>query len=224
MATKKKTDKKVEPIEEKEEDLVEETEEEEVEEETRAPIPKPKPKSKKKTTKKKESSKAQQAVENLVKETIKVETRKERDMNEMVSVISIVNSPLLYKSKAQAGYSVEWGEFLEENWMEYKELITMRNTQRAFFEKPWIIMEWDVLEDLKVAQYYENMIDLSKLDGIFESTPEEMIELLNRVPVGIRDLIVDRAYELRVNGVLDSLNLIKAIEETCDVELDIALN
>lgn len=220
MATKKKSTKKVEPVEEIEEDL---EEVEEVEEETRAPIPKPKPK-KKTTEKKKEPTKAQKAVDNLVKDTTKVETRKDRDMNEMISVISIVNSPLLYKSKAQSGYSVEWGEFLEENWMEYKELITMRNTQKAFFERPWIIMEWDVLEDLKVTQYYENMIDLSTLDELFKSTPEEMIETLNRVPVGIRDLIVDRAYELRVNGVLDSLNLIKAIEETCDVELDIALN
>lgn len=221
MATKKKTTNKTTP--KKTPKKVEKTEEidEEVEKKEKVAIPKPK---KRTVKKKKVDSKAKRAVDNLVKDTVKADTRKERDMNEMISVISIVNSPLLYKSKAQQGYSVEWGEFLEENWMEYKELITMRNTQKSFFERPWVIMEWEVLEDLKVDRYYENMIDLSALDEVYDLSPDEMTALLKKVPKGIQELISERAYVLIEGGRLDSINLIEAIEDACNVELEIARN
>jgi len=39
--------------------------------------------------------------------------------------------------------------YLSEAWMEYKELINMRNTYRAFFERPWIICDWDVFRRFK---------------------------------------------------------------------------
>lgn len=174
---------------------------------------------KKTPPKKKAEPKAKQNVDKLVENTTKAAARKEREMNEMISVVSIVKGGLTYQSKAQVGYTVEWGEFLEENWMEYKELITMRNTQKAFFENPWIICEWDVLEDLRVAQYYKNIIDLSNLDEIFKKRPEQLKETLEKVPTGIRALIVDRAYELIKNKELDSMNVIEVIEEVCNVDL-----
>lgn len=182
-------------------------------------------KSKTKSTSKKKAApkktKGEKAVENLTKNTTKVTARKERDMNEMVSVISIVNSPLTYISKREQGYRVEWGGFLEENWMEYKELLNMRGGQRKFFEKPWVICEWDVLEDLRVTQYYKNMIDLDGLDDLFSMRPDELKELLKKVPEGIKDLVTDRAYELNLDGELDSIGVIEAIEEVCDIELTV---
>lgn len=174
---------------------------------------------KKSTPKKKSEPKAKGNIDKLVENTTKVATRAERDMNEMISVISIVKGGLTYQSKAQRGYTVEWGEFLEESWMEYKELVTMRNTQKAFFTNPWIICEWDVLEDLKVTQYYKNIIDLSNLDDIFKKRPDELRETLEKVPTGIRALVVDRAYELIQNKELDSMNVIEVIEEVCNVDL-----
>lgn len=192
--------------------------EEVVEKEVEKPTPK-KAAPKKAKPKEKPEPKAKGNIDKLVKNTTKMSTKQERDMNEMVSVISIVKGGLIYQSKAQRGYTVEWGEFLEENWMEYKELITMRNTQKAFFTNPWIICEWDVLEDLKVSQYYKNIIDLSNLDEVFEKRPEELKQTLETVPVGIRALIVDRAYELIHNKELDSMNIIDVIEEVCNIDL-----
>ena len=100
---------------------------------------------KKKTTTKKTNtktntkSKAEKTVDKITKNVTKPATREKRDMNEMVSVICITNTPLIYTSKNQIGYRVDWGGFLEENWMEYRELINMRNSQRAFFEEPWVL-------------------------------------------------------------------------------------
>lgn len=184
-------------------------------------IPKPvKPAAKKRAAGKKKTE-AQKAIDNLTKDATKIEAKKERDMNEMVSVISITNSPLVYVSKSQQGYRVDWGGFLEENWMEYKELLNMRGAQRAFFEQPWIICEWDVLEDLRVTQHYENMIDLAGLDELFKRKPQDLEDALTSVPKGIRDLIIDRAFELMREGKLDSINTVNTIERVYNIDLTV---
>lgn len=179
---------------------------------------------KKATTKKpaanKVTVKAKENVNKVVQQ-VKTEQRKARDMDELISVVCITNSPLVYESKNQLGYRVDWSGYLQENWIEYKELINMRGSQRAFFEQPWIICDWDVLVDLKVDHYYKNIIDLENLDDVFKKTINELIETLQIVPNGIKNLIVDRAYELRREKKLDSLNVIEAIEKTLNIDLTI---
>lgn len=176
----------------------------------------------KKTEPKKETeSKAKETVKKITQSVTKPILREPRDMNEMVSVVCITNTPLVYESKNQVGYRVDWDGFLQENWIEYKELINMRNSQRAFFEQPWVICDWDVLVDLKVDHYYKNIIDLENLDDVFKKSLEELENTLKIVPIGIKKLIVDRAFELRREKNLDSLNTIEVIEKTLNVDLSI---
>lgn len=179
--------------------------------------PKPKPKATKKPTK----TQAEKAVEKITQTVSKPATKQQRDMNEMVSVICITNSPLIYESKSQMGYRIDWDGYLSENWIEYKELINMRNSQRAFFEEPWVICEWDVLQDLKVTQYYKNLIDLENLEDVFKKPIDELEKTLKIVPKGIKHLIVDKAYELRKSRELDSISVIEIIENTLNVDLTI---
>lgn len=177
---------------------------------------------KKPTTKTKATKpKAKEKIDKLTQTTAKPEIKKQRDMNEMINVICITNTPLVYVSKNQMGYRVDWEGYLAENWMEYKELVNMRNSQRSFFTEPWIICDWDVLEDLKVEQYYKNIIDLKNLDDIFKKEPEELEEILNIVPRGIKTLIVDRAFELRKDKKLDSISVVETIEKTLNVDLSL---
>ena len=176
---------------------------------------------KKVATKKQTETKAKETVNKITQSVVVPEARKQRDMNEMISVVCITNSPLIYESKSQQGYRVDWDGFLQENWMEYKELVNMRNSQKAFFEEPWIICDWDVLVDLKVNYYYKNIIDLENLDELFAKSPEELEHTLKIVSVGIKKLIVDRAFELRREKKLDSISIIETIEKTLNVDLSI---
>lgn len=176
---------------------------------------------KKSTAKKQTETKAKETVNKITQSVVAPEARKQRDMNEMISVVCITNSPLIYESKSQQGYRVDWDGFLQENWMEYKELVNMRSSQKAFFEEPWIICDWDVLVDLKVDQYYKNIIDLENLDELFTKSPEELERTLKIVSVGIKKLIVDRAFELRREKKLDSISIIETIEKTLNVDLSI---
>lgn len=175
----------------------------------------------KKTTPKQEVEKAKETVNKITQSVVVPEVRKQRDMNEMISVVCITNTPLIYESRNQQGYRVDWDGFLQENWIEYKELINMRSSQKAFFQEPWIICDWDVLVDLKVDQYYKNIIDLENLDELFAKSVEELENTLKIVPVGIKKLIIDRAFELRREKKLDSLSVIEAIEKTLNIDLSV---
>ncbi len=176
-------------------------------------IPKKKP-----GRKPKSETKEKKVVEKITKTS---NVRHQRDMNELIRVVCITNAPLVYESRSQLGYRVYWDGYLSEAWMEYKELINMRNTYRAFFERPWIICDWDVLEDLRVEQYYKNIIDLENLDDVFKKTPKELEKTLKEIPDGIKALIVDRAFELRREKRLDSLSVIETIEKTLNVDLTV---
>lgn len=166
----------------------------------------------------KSKTKEKKVVEKITKTS---NVRPQRDMNELIKVVCITNAPLVYESRSQLGYRVYWDGYLSEAWMEYKELINMRNTYRAFFERPWIICDWDVLEDLRVEQYYKNIIDLENLDDVFKKTPKELEKTLKEIPDGIKALIVDRAFELRREKKLDSLSVIETIEKTLNVDLTV---
>lgn len=166
----------------------------------------------------KSETKEKKVVEKITKTS---NVRPQRDMNELIRVVCITNAPLVYESRSQLGYRVYWDGYLSEAWMEYKELINMRNTYRAFFERPWIICDWDVLEDLRVEQYYKNIIDLENLDDVFKKTPKELEKTLKEIPDGIKALIVDRAFELRREKKLDSLSVIETIEKTLNVDLTV---
>lgn len=166
----------------------------------------------------KSETKEKKVVEKMTKMS---NVRHQRDMNELIRVVCITNAPLVYESRSQLGYRVYWDGYLSEAWMEYKELINMRNTYRAFFERPWIICDWDVLEDLRVEQYYKNIIDLENLDDVFKKTPKELEKTLKEIPDGIKALIVDRAFELRREKKLDSLSVIETIEKTLNVDLTV---
>lgn len=194
----------------------------EVKEETKKTTTKKTNTTKKTTTKSQTSSNTAKAKANKVaKASSTVKKARKRDMDELIRVVCITNTPLVYVSKNQVGYRVDWNGFLEENWMEYRELINMRNSQRSFFEQPWIICDWEVLEDLKVDHYYKNIIDLDDVDKIFEKSPEELEKILKIVPDGIKKLVVDRAFELIKDKKLDSLSVIKTIEKTLDVDLSV---
>lgn len=209
MANKKKT-KNEEVTEEKVEEVKKDTEKK-----TTKKTNKPK-----KNTKKKQKS--EKIIENMTNSGDNKPTMaKDRDMNELIKVINISNSPLIYVSKSQVGYRIEWEGYLSENWMEYKELVNMRNSQRSFFKEPWIICEWDVLTSLRVDSNYKNIIDLENLDKIFNQNPKDLEKTLKIVPDGIKKLIVDRAFELRREKKLDSLNTIETIQKIYDIDLTV---
>jgi len=169
----------------------------------------------------KEKEAVKQVVDKVVEQPIMQNVVKQRDLNELIPVINITNYKLTYVSRTSTGYQIDWDGYKDENYIEYKELINMRNSQRLFFEEPWIMCPWDVLVDLKVDKYYKNIIDLDDLDSLFTKNSDDLKKILQIIPNGIKKLIIDRAFELRRDKKLDSLNVIETIEKTLNVDLSV---
>lgn len=144
---------------------------------------------------------------------------KKTDPNESIRVVSLVTGRLTYESKRSLGYQVEWDGYLSENYMEFSELVNMRNSQRAFFEKMWILLDEDILDELRVRHHYKDLIDLKDIPTFLSKPQSELGACLDSLNDGARRLIVDYAYQAIINGSLDSTSTIKLLEQKLDVDL-----
>lgn len=121
---------------------------------------------------------------------------------------------LIYKSARNLGYEVEWNEFGEEQQIEFGELLSMRGSQRRFFEENWILIDDpEVIKKLGVERYYKNVPSVENFDDIFSLSPEKLKDKITGMSNGMKDSVALRARELIDDGVIDSKATIKAISE-----------
>lgn len=146
-----------------------------------------------------------------------------RDMDELIQVISIRPNPLIYVSKNQVGYEIEWSEYGAENWIEYRELINMKNGQLSFFKKNWILCDHEVLCDLKVDKFYSNMIDLDNIEGLFSKPLVELKSAISASTDGVKQLVFDKALEMYKEERLDSIKVKNMLKEEFQFDIDLVL-
>jgi len=128
---------------------------------------------------------------------------------------------LIYKSTRNLGYEVEWNEFGEEQQIEFGELLSMRGSQRRFFEENWILIDDpEVIKKLGVERYYKNVPSVDGFDDIFSLSPEKLKEKVSSMSNGMKDSIAMRAKELIEDGVIDSRATIKAISEAVGKDIE----
>jgi hypothetical protein len=148
-----------------------------------------------------------------------------------VRVRSNVFGQLIYKSK-KTGYQIEWDNSITPQYFTLDELQEMRNTQRKFFERNWVIIDGfvddelsasysieEILDYLHVKEYYKNFLCPENVDDLFKLPVDEIEKRLLTTSDGNKDLIVVRANELIQNGVLDSMRVILTLEKALNCEL-----
>lgn len=147
----------------------------------------------------------------------------------MIPVKSGVQGILVYLSKKTYGYTIEWNSYGDIEYIEYNELLSMRNTSKAFFENNWIFFEdtddytaQELYEILKVDKYYKNTVLGENLDEIFKMTSDEIIAAIAPLSKGIKETIALSARNKIDSGELDSIKRIEALEKALNVELRIS--
>ncbi len=150
------------------------------------------------------------------KETPK-KLKRQRDLNEMIDVKCIVHGGLNFVTST--GLEVVWASYGDIYPLEFKELLYMMNKYKRFFEEPWVIMEYEVLEDLHATHFYKNIINYEDIDSIFKKTPEQVKDILSKVPEGTKRLIADRASDALRKGALDSLKVIEILQKELNIDL-----
>lgn len=147
----------------------------------------------------------------------------------MIPVKSGVQGILVYLSKKTYGYTIEWNSYGEIEYIEYSELLSMRNTSKTFFENNWIFFEdtddytaQELYEILKVDKYYRNTVLGENLDDIFLMTADEIISTIAPLSKGVKETIALSARNKIDSGELDSIKRIEALEKALNAELRIS--
>lgn len=142
-----------------------------------------------------------------------------------VPVTSNYNGRLTFISKRSNGYSVEWDEYGMTEYMELGELLSMRNTDRRFYEDNWIILDDtneytadELYKFLKVDKYYKNVYSPENIEKFFELAPDTMIKTISTLSSGMKDCIASKAQAMITEGALDSNKKIDALSEALKVE------
>lgn len=165
---------------------------------------------------------------NTIKEEAKERnTRKvEIPSNYEIPVRSNVSGVLCYVSKKNHGYEVTWNTSRDVEYIEFNELITMRNTSRAFFENNWVVIEdsdytaQEVYKALSVDQYYK--FTVSGIDDIFKLSDAQLKKVIPTLSDGFKANVVNRAKSLYVENseVFDSSKKRRMFEELLNFKFD----
>jgi hypothetical protein len=146
----------------------------------------------------------------------------------IVPVTCNVQGGAVYTSKKINGYIVEWDEYGSTEYMELSELVSMRNTDKRFFEDNWVICEdtedykaIQIYDFLKVAKYYANVFTPENIDTIFNEAPKQIIKIISTLSEGMKGTIATRA-KIKVDAKeIDSNSKIEALETALDVKFSI---
>ncbi|MBR1525572.1 MAG: hypothetical protein IJ640_02815 [Prevotella sp.] len=144
---------------------------------------------------------------------------KKVDINQFITVRNGFQGRLVYIS-TRTGERYVWDSFGAEQELELRELRNAKNSNKKFFVNNWFMFdeEW-VIDYLGVGQFYKNSLKLSEFDEIFEKSPEEIHEIISKMPEGQKKSLAYRARELVIAGEIDSRKMITALEESLGIEL-----
>lgn len=174
---------------------------------------------KKKTTTKKVVAKKTITPKEVVQEIPKRTKRIEIDRNEMILCRSMTNGVLIYVSDRTRNRYV-WSDFGTVQYIDMGELLDMRASHPKFLNEVQLIVEDDdAVEYLGLTKVYETVADFGDLDEFFNKSTDELSEILEELPSGIKRTIANRARTLIEDGTLDQLNKIKLLEDKLKVDL-----
>lgn len=154
-----------------------------------------------------------------VQEKQSYRVKQELDPNMFVTVKNGFNGTLVYKSR-KTGERFIWQAFGDEQEMELSELKSARNSSKAFFVNNWFLIDDPaVIEWLGMTQFYKNALNSKSFDKLFEQSPEQIKKSVSALPAGQKKSVAFRAKQLIADGVIDSIKVINALEDSLSVEL-----
>lgn len=145
--------------------------------------------------------------------------KKNLDPNMIITVKNGFQGRLVYKSK-RTQEKFEWDTFGDEQDMELQELKNAKNASKSFFINNWFLIDDpEVLDYLGVSQYYKYALNFNSFDELFSKQPDEIKETISHLSTGQKKSVAYRAKQLIADGVIDSIKVINALEDSLSIEL-----
>ena len=176
------------------------------------------------------SNEVQETTKDIIKEIPKPEIKEQwkPDLNRMICLKNIASGKLIYVSKRQLGYKIEWENPGDTNYIELGEFIALKNSDSRFVTAPWVrIMEDDEVEILKYAnifKHYKEILGLNNVSDILRLDFESFKKKFDKLPEEYKNSVVEQAALMIKSGELDSIKIKDYIEKSMSIELDILIN
>lgn len=158
-----------------------------------------------------------------VKRTAKRKVLRRVPPTTLVPVMSNCTNPLIYNSRRQNGYVVEWDSYGTVEYMEVSELIAMRSTALRFYSDNWIVIldsddldaytAEEIYNTIGVAQYYKNTITPDTIGDFLKLDADAIRSKMSDMSIGLRRTIYDYALREKESGNFDSIERLLIIKE-----------
>lgn len=160
-------------------------------------------------------------------ETTKQESKKapakvarKYDPDELITCRSITYGELLLTGK-KSKLLYSWANYGDTTEVEYQDLQALKSTRSSYLYKPRFVVEDDDLVEQwgkDFVDMYKNIVDVD-VEDMFKLPLNQFKSKLKKSPKGVQQAVKNIAGEKILNGSLDSLAKIKAIDEILGTDL-----
>lgn len=154
---------------------------------------------------------------------VKKKTLRKFEQNDPILCRSVTYGELLYPAKkSQLLYS--WANYGDITEVEFQDLQALRSTRSAYLNAPYFIIEdEELLEQWPEFKKLYEKIAAVDVDKMFDLPINKFKAALRSLPAGFRDSIKNIASTKILDGTLDSLSKIKAIDEIFNTDLKLLI-
>ena len=140
---------------------------------------------------------------------------------DMIAVMSGVVGELIHRSQ-KTGRMWKFLKFGQTDKMPFIEIMSIyNNNPKTFEEGRLVILNKQVANNFNLSDTYENIVTPQNLDGlIFADSPDEITKTIAGLPKSMKNTFFARARELHNQGKLDSIKIVRAIEESYGISLE----
>jgi len=148
----------------------------------------------------------------------KIKARANLDPNATVCVRSGHDGTVRYRGKDGSMYI--WESIGVEQFMTVAELRYIASAKSRFLSEGWLQVDDPlVIEALQLERFCGNVLTLGEMEGIFDAMPGEIAAKLAKAPPEQRRSVARMARQKILDGSLNRLDTIRAIEEALHVNL-----
>ena len=140
--------------------------------------------------------------------------------DDMITCRSITYGELLLAGK-KSKLLYSWANYGDTTDVEYQDLQALKSTRSSYLFKPRIVIEDEELVEQwgkDFGEMYKNIVDVD-VEDMFKLPLNQFKSKLKKAPKGVQQAVKNIAGEKILNGSLDSLAKVKAIDEILGTDL-----
>lgn len=129
----------------------------------------------------------------------------------------------LWLDGIKSGNIYRWVEYGDETEVDYRDLVAMiRSRSKYIFNPNFIIVDTDFVEEFpQLKKFYSDQYTVSDLRGVLDLPVNTMVDTIKSLPPGAIASLKNIASTEIVNGHLDSVKKIKALDSIFGTELNL---